>query len=117
MAEPHAAIVNSGSTNRPGYRIEVRESGEAQYRATRGGKTGHLKIPNELAQKFFADLAAQPLANLPPRHCAKSASFGTVLTVEWGGEKSPDLNCGDGGDVRLRALIEDARAIVKLFDD
>ncbi len=116
MAEAQAAIVNSGSTNRPGYRIEVSQSGEADYRATRGGKTSHIQIPKELALKFYADLAAaQPLANLPPQHCAKSASFGTVLTVEAAGQKSPDLNCGDGGDDRLRALIADAREIVNLF--
>jgi hypothetical protein len=120
-----AVIVNSGSTNAAGYRIVVARSGAAERTLMprrRGPQGNHpseplrIDVPAALAERFYSDLeTAKPLTSLPVRHCAKSVSFGTTLTVEFAGEKTPDLSCGDGGDSRLQALIRDTNEIVKLF--
>jgi hypothetical protein len=116
-------IVNSGSTNAAGFQIVIQKSGDAEY-ASRPRRAGIEKgaakiqktIPRPLADRFFADVdAARPLASLPARHCAKSASFGTRLNIEMGDDESPDLSCGDGGDPKIKALIQDTNEIVKIF--
>ena len=110
-----AVIVNSGSTNSPGFRIVVERPGTADYTQTRGRAStvkGH--IPPELAKRFFTDLeAGKPLADLPHRTCMKSASFGTTLTVEFSGETTPDLNCKSGAGPKLQSLMNDVNEIVK----
>jgi hypothetical protein len=121
-----AVIINSGSTNAPGFRIEVSRSGEAVYTPVprRAGqmseaaaKPRNHRIPSSLVKRFFADLGAQkPLSALPAQGCMKSASFGTTLVVEYQGARSPDLSCGDRGNAGFKALIQSAGEIVKLFD-
>jgi hypothetical protein len=118
-------IANSGSTNTPGFQIVVEQSGKAEYtvhpRRRRGGGPGtpetiSKKIPLSLVKSLYADVnAARPLASLPAQHCAKSVSFGTRLTIQFGDDESPDLSCGDGGNTSMQALIRDAAAIIKLF--
>lgn len=119
-----AVIVNSGSTNTPGFRISINPSGDAEYTVTprRSGPKSeppapvHQRIAGALAKRLFSDLeAAQPLASLPQPHCAKSASFGTRLTIEFGDSETPDLSCGAGDNAKLRALVEDAAEIATLF--
>src|SRR5580692_3677088 len=85
-------IVNSGSTNRPGFRITIDRSGAAEL-TTAPRKFGppemrqqpepiHRSLPRATLDRFFTDLAgAKPLAALPPVHCMKSVSFGSTLTV------------------------------------
>jgi len=124
-AADEAVIVNSGSTNSPGFRIVVERSGKAVYspsprRSAEGlsvqAKHRSRKITHDLARRFYSDLdAAAPLADLPKPACMKSASFGTTLTVELAAQKSPDLSCGDGGNAKLKALIQDTDEIVKIF--
>jgi hypothetical protein len=46
----------------------------------------------------------------------KSVSFGVTMTVEFNGEKTPDLGCGGGDNSSLQALIRDVKEIVALFD-
>ena len=113
-----AVIVNSGSTNTAGFRIVVEKSGKATYTATRRGssKPQTNKLSKSLAKRFFADLqAARPLTQLPSQGCMKSASFGTAMTIELDGDTTPDLNCGDHGNSRMKALIQDVSEIHKLF--
>jgi hypothetical protein len=118
-------IVNSGSTNTPGFEIAVDPSGASQYTAhslrrtiERGEppKSMHKDLPKALAKALYDDIkAAGTLSSLPPQRCMKSASFGTRLTVQNGNDISPDLSCGDGGDAKMRALIRDTNAIVQKF--
>jgi hypothetical protein len=124
-AADSAVIVNSGSTNTPGFRIVVERSGDAEFTPTPrrpGPGTGakaeprQRKLPDNLVHALYSDLAAsKPLSTLPPRRCMKSASFGTKLTIELGADESPDLSCGDGGNAKLGALIRDANQIVERF--
>jgi len=123
-AEPVATIVNSGSTNRAGFRIAVDAQGNAELTATPGGlrapreqnKPPEQTIPSALFKSFRADLdAAKPLVSLPEVHCMKSASFGSRLTVEAAAEQTPDLSCGDGGNTAIRNLIRDVNEIIALF--
>jgi hypothetical protein len=112
-----AVIVNSGSTNTSGFRIVVERSGKAESTTTPQGKQMRRKLPEALTKQLYSDLrAATPLSSLPAPRCMKSASFGTKLTIEFGGQETPDLSCGGGDNAMLQALIRDANEIVKLFD-
>ena len=74
------------------------------------------KLPDALAKRLYSDLsAAKPISYLPNERCMKSASFGTKLTIEFGGQETPDLSCGGGDDSKLQALVRDANEIVELF--
>jgi hypothetical protein len=116
-----ATIVNSGSTNTSGFRIAVKRSGAAEYTTVPRGayarneepeKSGR-EIPKDMAQRLFADLeAAKPLSSLPAPHCMKSKSFSSRLTIEFGGETTPDLSCGDGGNEHLRNIIRDVNEMI-----
>ena len=119
-----AAIINSGSTNRPGFRIVVARSGVAEYTATPPRRTPQpqesepitLAISRTLTDRLYSDLkAASPLASLPIPHCVKSVSFGSRLTIGFGAEQSPDLSCGSGGNSAMESLIRDCNEIVALF--
>lgn len=113
-------IVNSGSTNTAGFEIAVRKSGAAEYTShPRRGEAPaeiHKTLPQSLADQLYVDVnAAQPLDSLPARHCVKSVSFGTRTYIDAGGQESPDLSCGDGGNAKLRALIRDSNQIIEIF--
>ena len=109
-----ATSVNSGSTNRPGFRIAVKRTGVAEMNTR--GKSVQRKIAAETVERFYADLkAAEPLPALPKVYCMKSASFGSLLSVEFGGDRTPDLSCGHGGNTAMRNLIRDVQEIVSLF--
>jgi hypothetical protein len=107
-------IVNSGSTNSPGFQITMSKTGEAHYASRQ--RSEDRTVAEALAQRLYADIeTARPLASLPPRRCMKSASFGTRLMVQFGDDESPDLSCGDGGNEALRRLIADVKEIIQLF--
>jgi hypothetical protein len=119
-----ATISDSGSTNRPGFRIVVDRSGAAEFTSVprRSGAQPaqpapiRQTLPHELVEAFYADLqAAKRLDSLPAVRCAKSASFGSVLTVALGQDQTPDLNCGDGGNAAMRDLIRETKQIVSLM--
>jgi hypothetical protein len=70
-------------------------------------------LSNAAVERFHADLnAAKPLTSLAVVHCMKSVSFGSTLTIAFGGEQTPDLNCRDGGNIAIRNLIRDANEII-----
>jgi hypothetical protein len=110
----NATIIDSGSTNRAGFRIEVGQSGVSEM--TPAHRT--ITLPPAVVQRFYTDLeAAKPLKSLPEVHCMKSASFGSALTVAFGNDQTPDLSCGDGGNAAMRNLIRDVNEIVGLFNN
>jgi hypothetical protein len=114
-------IVNSGSTNTAGFQIVVEKSGKTEYTSQprRIDKSSAPKVISKTISKLLTDrlysdvIAARPLSSLPSRHCAKSVSFGTRLTIRFDDDESPDLSCGDGGNQKLEGLIRDADEIVK----
>ncbi|GEM_PF-1768564 len=123
--EPAAAetivIVNSGSTNRPGYEITVHESGTLVYRETPSGGGpdreaggGSRTVPREVLTRIFGDVrAALPFSQYPDPGCPKSKSFGVVIRIRHGREQSPDLAC-PVHDPRLEALVKDVRDIERI---
>ncbi|MDP9052780.1 MAG: hypothetical protein M3N93_00530 [Acidobacteriota bacterium] len=120
-----ATIVDSGSTNRAGFRIAVYPSGKAdltfpprRFESSQAAtKPIDRALPQSLVDRFYADLmAAKPLASLPVTHCAKSASFGSTLIVSFRNEQTPDLSCGDAGNAVLRDLIGATRQIAELMN-
>jgi hypothetical protein len=114
-ARDGAVIVDSGSTNTSGYRIEIRSDGTAtitlQNRA--GAAQGAAKafsVASGVAARFFADLKAARAGNVTGSPCMKSASFGTTTRVSWHGWASPDLDCPAENPL-LSALIRDVNLI------
>jgi hypothetical protein len=110
-----AAIVDSGSTNMSGYRIDVWSDGAASI--TLQNRAGIAQAPAKpfsvtggVAARFFADLKAARAANVSGSPCMKSASFGTTTHVSWHGWTSPDLDCPSENPL-LSALIRDVNAI------
>jgi hypothetical protein len=121
-ADPSAMIVDSGSTNRAGFRIVLDPAGHAVYslaprrRPAKEAEPVEHAVPASLVQRFFSDLdAAKPLSSLPDQPCLKSASFGSTLRVELGAEKTPDLSCPDESSPHIQNLKRDVNEIVKLF--
>src|ERR1700684_3484325 len=75
-AAGEALIVDSGSTNRAGYRLRVYAGGTTALQ--QGDVPIRKHVSDTLVKRFFADLqAAGPLDRLPVGHCMKSASFGS----------------------------------------
>lgn len=104
-----AVIVNSGSTNIPGYTLRVRDDGWTTLE--QNGATQHKHLDKALAAHLFADLrAAGPLGALPRAMCMKSTSFGSVTTVWYRGARSPDLSC-PGSSSAETALGADVNAL------
>jgi hypothetical protein len=119
-----ATIIDSGSTNRSGFRIVIEQTGAAELTVVPRGFGArqarpdpvHRTIPKTLVDSFYSSLkSAGPLASLPAEHCMKSASFGSKMTVSFGGEETPDLNCGDGGSATLADLIKTVGKITALM--
>jgi hypothetical protein len=104
-----ALIVNSGSTNRAGYRLRVYADGTTALQ--QGDVPIKKRIPAELVTRFFADLkAAGPLDRLQLPHCMKSTSFGSTTQIGYRGVMSGDVSC-PGSSPALRALAIDVTAI------
>ena len=104
-----ALIVNSGSTNRAGYRLRVYAGGWTALQ--QGDMPVRKRVPSALIKRFFADLhAAGPLDQLPAANCMKSASFGSSTRVAYRGTLSPDLTC-PSRSAAARALAVDADAL------
>jgi hypothetical protein len=114
-------IANSGSINTTGYRITIMPNGDAAYAYSSlsyGGDTAthQTMLSAALAQKLFADVsAALPLAQLPVKHCPKSVSFGTITTVGYGGDTSPDISCSQSSGY-APAIYADVQNIVRFLN-
>jgi hypothetical protein len=104
-----AIITRSASTNGLGYRVSLTRDGRADV--AQGNSLVTRYVPAELANRFFADLAAaMPLSDLSSEQpCVKSASFGSSIYIAYGGERTPDLSCADGA--RTLVLRDDIAAI------
>jgi hypothetical protein len=112
-----AVIVNSGSTNTSGYRIEVWADGSAsiamvQQRFASPGPAKSFTVPAQTVKRFFDDLAAARKGNVVTEPCMKSASFGSTTKVTWQGWTSPDLSCPPKDSLGT-ALVTDVNDIQK----
>jgi len=114
-ATSQATIIDSGSTNRPGVRVIVNESGDRVVVEQRDGTQVETTIPKKIRERFLRDIeAAAPLDVLPVGRCMKSASFGSRLYVESNGVRTADLACFPQPDPRAEALRKDAEDILHL---
>ena len=105
-----AVITNAGTATTTGYRILVAPGGTAFYQTP--AFSGSMTLPANVYSGFFADLkAAQPLSTLPTGQCAGGGSGAAPLTVQLGGQTTPDLACPiNGAEV---AIVEDVQKIVE----
>ncbi len=109
VSADEALIVDSGSTNRAGYRLRVYASGWTALQ--QGDVPVKKRVPAALVKRFFADLkAAGPLDRSPSMHCMKSVSFGSSMQIGYRGKMSPDLTCPSASSA-ARALAVDAGAL------
>jgi hypothetical protein len=111
-----ALIVNSGSTNRAGYRLRVYADGTTALQqgdpSTGSGLALPMKksVPMALVKQFFADLkAAGPLDQMISARCMKSASFGSTTRIGYLDKMSSDVSCPGGP--AMRKLQVDAGAL------
>jgi hypothetical protein len=110
-----AVIVDSGSTNTQGYKIQVSSDGTASITpadrfGTVQGAAKPFTVPASTAARFFADLAAARKGAAAGQPCIKSASFGTTTHVVWHGWTSPDLDC-PAANALTAALVHDVGEI------
>ena len=88
-----ATITGSGSTNASGWDVALRSNG-AGSATIRGQAARPFQASPELTARFFRDLAAARVANLPRvQLCMKSASFGVTVIARWHGWTTPDFGC------------------------
>jgi len=111
----NAVIVNSGSTNAYGYKIDVSSDGRGTsvLQNRNGGAASTPKpftLPAATASRFFADLAAARKETAATVACMKSVSFGSTMHVTWQGWTSSDLTC-PAKDGAGEALIKDVDEI------
>ena len=113
-ARDGAVIVDSGSTNTPGYRIDIWSDGSAtvvvQNRGVTRGEPKSFSVATNVAAKFFANLKAVRAGNVTGEPCMKSASFGTMTHVTWHEWTSPDLDCPSDRPA-LTSLVASVNAI------
>ena len=108
-ATDEALIVNSGSTNRAGYRVRVYADGTTALQ--QGDVSLRKRVSLALVQRFFGDLrAAGALDALPRGSCMKSTSFGSSTYVGYRGKMSPDVSCPSGSSA-AHMLAVDADAL------
>ena len=101
-------IVNSGSTNMAGYRIEVLPNGNMAYGSGATIRSGTL--PAAVTQKLFGDVrAAVPFAQLALKPCPKSASFGSTTVLTYKNETSTDISCP--GSPKAATLYADVQTV------
>ncbi|MGA7202694.1 MAG: hypothetical protein WBX26_12755 [Candidatus Cybelea sp.] len=104
-----AVVVDSGSTNTLGYRIEVRSDGSASV-SSGSSSPKPFTVPQATVQRFFANLAAARKGNATTAPCVKSASFGSTLRITWQQWVSPDLSCPPK-DALGAALVTDVQTL------
>ena len=114
---PQAVVEDSGSTNVRGIRVIVQQDGHATVEEHNGDKH-EIKLNEQLCHRLIEEIKeVGPLDNIPAGHCMKSASFGSRITVEFNGAKSPDLTCPGVSDAHLEALQKDAREVLNAARD
>jgi hypothetical protein len=110
-----ATIIDSGSTNSLGYKIQVWTNGSATLTVQNRGSVAQAAAkPFALSQSatasFFAALKAARDGNATGMSCMKSASFGTTTRITWHSWTSPDLDC-PAGNALTAALVHDVGVI------
>jgi hypothetical protein len=118
-ARDGATIVDSGSTDWSGYKMDVWPDGNADLTLQDRGRATHgpvktFTISVSLAHRFFADLKAARDGNAAAKEfCGTYAGDATTAYVQWLGWRSPDLACAPApNSVLTLALINDVNAIL-----
>ncbi len=91
-------IIDTGSTNAPGFTIAVRSDGTGWWRPTaRMGANPTaphtFTIAQGVARRFLAAMNDGRTDGVRGVPCMKSASFGHSVFAIWHGWRSPDITC------------------------
>lgn len=118
-ARDGATVVDSGSTDSSGYKMDVWSDGNAALTLQDRGRATHgplktFTIAASLAHRFFADLkAARDGLAVAGEFCGTYAGNTMTTYVQWHGWRSPDLACAPAPkSVLILALINDVNAIL-----
>lgn len=118
-ARDGATVVDSGSTDWSGYKMDVWSDGNADLTLQDRGRATHgplktFTISASLAHRFFADLKAKRDGlRIAGEFCGTYAGNTTTAYVQWHGWRSPDLACAPApNSVLILALINDVNAIL-----
>ena len=105
-------IVNSGSTNTPGFTVVVHPGGRTTWSRAAGrgvagasaATHGSGAVAPALAAKLSQAIAAAgSLSSAQFAACAKSISFGTRTSVDVAGDRTSDVSCVQS-DPKLEAV-------------
>ncbi|CAF3727280.1 unnamed protein product, partial [Rotaria socialis] len=93
----------SGSTNTPGYRVEIEHNGNVHYYiaprrvgiiSLNGGTNGTAKLSRKTTKDLYHHIKqCEPFNKLTIETCLKSVSFGFSLKLIYNGQTTPDLTC------------------------
>ncbi len=96
-------IVNSGSTNRPGYTILIESNHQVHYYVDppkvppnngKNGTTGKATLSDKTIKNLYNYVKkCKPFKKLTVETCPKSVSFGYSLKLTYKGQTTPDLTC------------------------
>ncbi|CAF1345351.1 unnamed protein product [Rotaria magnacalcarata] len=103
-------MVNSSSTNTPGYRVEIEHNGDVHYyiapqrvgtislngvgqqSSSNSGTNGAAKLSGKTTKDLYHHIKqCEPFNKLTIETCAKSVSFGLSLKLTYNGQTTPDL--------------------------
>jgi hypothetical protein len=113
-----ATIVDSGSTDWSGYKMDVWSDGNADLTLQDRGSATHgpvktFTISASRAHRFFADLKAARDGDAAKEFCGTYAGNATTAFVQYHSWMSPDLACAPApNSVLTLALINDVNAIL-----
>lgn len=95
-----AIISSSGSTNFPGYTLQVNFDGSGLLRYTSMKQNQPLQKAKSFSRATFDAVNLRNTLNkvgdvskIPFGHCMKSASFGSITRISYEGKTSGDISC------------------------
>ncbi|MBD5633370.1 MAG: hypothetical protein IAI49_02725 [Candidatus Eremiobacteraeota bacterium] len=95
LAPGDVEIVNSGSTNTAGFRIDVHP--DATVDVHQFGETVRKSVDRAQVDELMAKVkAGAPFSEPASAHCMRSVSFGTTTKVTYDGRTTGDIGCGAG---------------------
>ncbi|HLQ27772.1 MAG TPA: glycosyltransferase family 9 protein [Ktedonobacteraceae bacterium] len=105
-----AVITNSGSTNAPGSTLAINRDGSGTVTYLKGTQQERFKryVNSTLPAGTFESSQLENIltqikdvGTIPDRHCLKSTSFGSTITITYQGKTSGDLSCLTNEDPKI----------------
>jgi hypothetical protein len=122
-----ATIIQSRSTNTPGFRLMIHDDGSATEESTNFGPNHPSKTLAQVHRYSPGTIDVQTLRHLltrigdvsriPTGFCPKSVSFGTRTQISYQGKLSGDLQCIRGGQGVDQSLLQPSLELSKFVQN